>query len=308
LKQGGGLVALGALALAGAAALVDSRAKRAEKMYPAKGRFVSAGGARLHYIEKGQGQPVVFLHGNGAMVHDLVISGIIERTALRYRAIAFDRLGFGHSDRPRERNWTAVAQASILPEAFKLLGIERPIVVGHSWGTLVALALGLDHPRSVSGLVLVSGYYYPTPRMDGVLAIPAATPMLGDLLNHTLTPFIGEAIAPRLIDKMFSPQGVSPKFTKEFPVALTLRPSQIKAFAEDASHMVAAAEALSPRYNRFSRQQPFLPAMRTRSSVTVRRNDCTARLPAAGSISSPGAVTWCTTSPRSGSCAQSTWC
>jgi pimeloyl-ACP methyl ester carboxylesterase len=236
------------MALAGAAALVQRQARQAEAVHPPRGRFVTAGGARLHYIEKGRGRPVVFLHGNGAMVEDLLISGVIDKAARSYRAIAFDRPGFGYSERPRGRHWTAAAQAGILPEAFRQLGIERPILVAHSWGTLVALALAIGHPRQVAGLVLVSGYYYPTPRRDVALFSPPAIPLVGDLLNHTVGPFVGEAIAPKLIEKMFSPQGVSPRFAAEFPLALTLRPAQIRAFAEDSAHMIAAAEALSERY------------------------------------------------------------
>jgi pimeloyl-ACP methyl ester carboxylesterase len=244
----GGLLALAGMALAGAATLVQRQSRQAERAYPPRGQFVTAGGARLHYVARGRGRPVVFLHGNGAMVEDLLISGILDQAAHRYRAVAFDRPGFGHSERPRGRQWTASAQASILPEAFRLLDIERPIVVGHSWGTLVALALGLDYPQQVSGLVLISGYYYPSPRVDVALFSPPAIPLLGDLLNHTVTPFIGEAIAPKLIEKMFAPQGVSPRFANQFPVALTLRPSQIRAFTEDSAHMVTAAGILGERY------------------------------------------------------------
>jgi pimeloyl-ACP methyl ester carboxylesterase len=244
----GSLIAVAGVALAGAAVIVQRHANAAERRYPPLGRFVTAGGARLHYVEQGRGQPVVFLHGNGAMVADMLISGVMGQVSRHYRAIAFDRPGFGHSDRPRGRNWTAAAQASILPEAFRLLGIERPIVVGHSWGTLVALALALDHARHVSGLVLVSGYYYPTPRKDVALFSVPAIPVIGDLLRHTVAPLIGEAMAPGLIERMFSPQGVSPRFAHEFPVGLTVRPSQIRAFSEDSSHMIAAAERLSGRY------------------------------------------------------------
>jgi len=183
------------MALAGAATLVQRQSHKAERAYPPRGQFVTAGGVRLHYVAKGSGRPVVFLHGNGAMVEDRVISGVLEQAAHRCRAIAVDRPCFGHSERPRGRHWTASAQASVLPAAFRLLGIERPIVVGHSWGTLVALALGLDYPQQVSGLVLISGYYYPTPRADVALFSPSAIPALGDLLNHTVTPFIGEAMA-----------------------------------------------------------------------------------------------------------------
>jgi len=242
------LIGVAGVALVGAAVITHRHARDAERRHPPLGRFVTAGGARLHYVERGRGQPVVFLHGNGAMVEDLLISGVIDRTARRYRAIALDRPGFGHSDRPRGRNWTATAQASILPEVFRLLGIERPIVVGHSWGTLVALALALDHPRHVSGLVLASGYYYPTPRKDAALFSVPAIPVVGDLLRHTVAPLIGEAMAPRLIEGMFSPQGVSPRFAEQFPVALTVRPSQIRAFSEDAAHMIPAAQMLSGRY------------------------------------------------------------
>jgi pimeloyl-ACP methyl ester carboxylesterase len=244
----GGLIGVAGIGLAGAAAIAQRHAAEAEGRYPPLGRFISAGGTRLHYIESGKGRPVVFLHGNSTMLEDLLISGVLEQTARTYRAVAFDRPGFGHSERPRGRNWTAAAQASVLVAAFKLLGIERPVVVAHSWGTLVALALALDHVRHVSGLVLVSGYYYPTPRKDVVVFSVPAIPVLGDLLRHTVVPLIGEAIAPRLIQRMFSPQGVSPRFAEQFPIALTLRPSQIRAFAEDTAQMIGTAEMLSERY------------------------------------------------------------
>jgi pimeloyl-ACP methyl ester carboxylesterase len=246
--KAGGLVALAGMALAGTAAIVHARARKAEQTHTPLGKFIVSKGVRLHYVEKGQGRPVVLLHGNGGMIHDLLISRVIDRAAQQYHVIAIDRPGFGHSERPRGRNWTATAQASLLPEMFRLLGLERPIVVGHSWGTLVALALALDQPRTVSGTVLVSGYYYPSARVDSALLSPAALPVLGDLLNHTVNPLIGEAMAPGLIKRMFSPQPVSPRFAREFPVALTVRPSQIRAYAEDTAHMPAAAEALSPRY------------------------------------------------------------
>ena len=244
----GGLAGLVAAGLAGAAWISYRQARNAERRHPPLGRFVTVKGVRLHYVERGRGPAVVFLHGNGAMVDDFIISGVFGLAAEKYRAIVFDRPGFGHSERPSNRRWTASAQASLLPEMFKLLGIDRAIVVGHSWGTLVALALALDYPRLVSGLVLASGYYFPTPRADVVLLSPPAIPLVGTVISHTVAPFIGEAIAPKVIATMFSPQGVSPRFAAQYPLALALRPSQIQALSEDTSHLVAAAEALSPRY------------------------------------------------------------
>jgi len=183
------------------------------------------------------------------MVEDIVISGVLAAAAERsYRAVAIDRPGFGHSERPRGTAWSAAAQARLLPHVFAHLGIERPIVVGHSLGTMVALALALDYPDLVSGLVLASGYYYPTGRTDVLLVTPPATPILGDLLCYTVAPLVGEAMAPRLIKKMFSPQAVPARFHNQFPYGLMLRPSQIRAASKDATHMIPDATAMADRY------------------------------------------------------------
>ena len=248
-KRQSSILGVAALALAGSAILVNRRAAKAEREHLPKGSFVTTDGVRLHYLERGHGQPVVFLHGNGAMIEDMLISGVLDHAACDYRVIAFDRPGFGHSERPRDRSWTAAGQAALLAKALSQLGIERPIVVGHSWGTLVALALALDHPQSVAGLVLASGYYFPTARADVALFSPPSIPLLGDAISYTVAPLIGELMGPPLIKKMFAPQPVSPRFEREFPLALTLRPSQIKAFSQDSSHMVTAAGQLSPRYS-----------------------------------------------------------
>ena len=73
-------------------------------------------------------------------------------------------------------------------------------------------------------------------------------PIVGDVISYTVAPIIGEAIGWPLITKMFAPQLVSPQFEREFPMPLALRPSQIKAFSQDTSHMITAAQQLSPRY------------------------------------------------------------
>ena len=244
----GGMAAVGAMALAGAAVIVNRQSAKVERANPPRGSFVTSAGVRLHYVERGQGRPVVFLHGNGMMVEDMLISGVFGATAGLFRAIAIDRPGFGHSERPRGTTWTAAAQAALLPRAFALLGIDKPIVVGHSLGTMVALALALNHPDQVGGLVLASGYYYPTARADVVMVSPTAAPILGDLLCYTVAPLIGEVMAPRMIKKMLSPQPVPARFERHFPVGLMLRPSQISAATKDATHMIPDAYGMSSRY------------------------------------------------------------
>jgi pimeloyl-ACP methyl ester carboxylesterase len=243
----GGALLASAVALGAAALFTRVRARKAERAHPPRGRFIEIDGVRIHYLERGDGPVVVLLHGNGAMVEDYEISGVLDLAARDHRVIAFDRPGFGYTDRPCRQLWTHTAQAELLHRAFTELGIKRPIVVGHSWGTLVALALALEHPTDVGGLVLLSGYYFPTTRADVVLLSPPAIPIVGDVMRYTISPLIGRLSAPKLIRKIFSPAPVTGRFAAEFPIELMLRPSQIRASAADTALMIPAATAISER-------------------------------------------------------------
>ncbi len=244
------LKALGltALALGGLAVANTLAARAAERRYPPEGRFLTVDGVRLHYMEAGEGPPVVLLHGNVSALGDSLASGLFQRLARTHRVIAFDRPGMGHSDRPRDREWTPEDQADLLTRAFDALNIENAVVVGHSYATLVALALALDHRRAVKGLVLMAGYYFPTKRVDAALVAPVATPVLGDLLRYTLSPPVSMAMMPAMLKTLFSPRPVPDHLTESFPAALTIRPSQLRANAQDGVTMVPAAERLQHRY------------------------------------------------------------
>src|SRR5436190_16479697 len=156
-----------AAAVLAAAAFVNWwLAKKAERENPPQGRFLEIDGVHLHYVERGTGEPLVLLHGNGSMIQDFESSGLIELASQDYRTIVFDRPGFGHSTRPRNVIWTPQAQADLFNKALVRLNVDRAIVLGHSWGASVAIALATRHPSMVSALVLASGYYFPTARAD----------------------------------------------------------------------------------------------------------------------------------------------
>jgi len=222
-------------------------AKKAEQRNPPKGRFITVNGTRLHYVERGSGKPLVLLHGNGSMIEDFQSSGLIDLAAKKYRVIAFDRPGFGHSERPRSTVWTPEAQADLINAALKRIGVQRAIILGHSWGTLVALALAVKHPQLVQALVLASGYYYPKPRTDVVILSPPAIPLFGDILSHTLSPLLSRLMWPLLLRKIFGPNQVPEKF-HGFPEEMAVRPSQIRASAAESALMLPAAHQLQKRY------------------------------------------------------------
>ena len=220
----------------GIVALINGAfARRAETHNPPKGKFVEVDGLRLHYMEKGTGSPVVLLHGNQAMADDFEISGAFDLIAEKHRVIALDRPGFGYSDRPRETVWTPSAQADLIRKAFIKLGVEKPVLVGHSWGTLVALAYAIEHPAETGGLLLLSGYYFPSKRLDAVFASLPAIPIIGDLLRYTFWPLFGWLAGPLLLKTVFAPSNVPERFKREFPISMALRPSQIRATAGDSS-------------------------------------------------------------------------
>jgi hypothetical protein len=112
----------------------------------------------------------------------------------------------------------------------------------------VALALAERHSADVAGLVLLSGYYFPTPRLDALLVAPAAVPVLGDILRHTISPVFGWLNMPLMKRIMFAPAPLTERFKREYSTALALRPSQLRATAADGALMMSDAKALSARY------------------------------------------------------------
>ena len=239
---------LSSAALAATAAWTALKAKRAEQNNPPKGAFVQVDGVRLHYLERGIGSPVVLLHGNVVRLEDFIASGLIDRLAEHHRVIAFDRPGFGHSERPRDRLWTADAQAALLQKAFVQLAIEQPIVLGHSWGALVALALALHKSAAVRKLVLISGYYFPTLRIDAPVFATPAIPVVGDMMRYTVSAVFARLALNRTVKAMFAPQAVPAAFLPTLAREMLVRPSQIRANAEDAAFMIPTAVSLRERY------------------------------------------------------------
>ena len=202
---------------------------------------------RLHYVERGEGPPLVLLHGNGSMIQELQLSGLFELAAARYRVIALDRPGYGHSTRPRRQWWGPPAQAALLRSMLARLGIERPIVFGHSFGAMVAMSYALEYPAATRSIVLASGYYFPTARLDLPLMAPPAIPLLGDVMRHTISPLIGRLLWPFMLRKVFSPAPV-PHYFQRFPTWMALRPSQLRASAEEAALLLPAAMHLQKKY------------------------------------------------------------
>ncbi len=245
-------VAIGAAAVAALGALAafnQGRARRAERDNPPLGRFLEVDGVRLHVLERGTGTPLVLLHGNGGMIQDFLSSGLVDEAARQHRVIVFDRPGYGYSDRPRGRLWTPTAQADLLAAALRQMGVTGATVLGHSWAGAIAVALADRHPDVANALVLEGGYFYPSVRLDvGPMSIPAI-PGLGDAIRHTVAPPISRLLWPLMKRKIFGPAPTPDSF-RRFPREMALRPSQLRASAEETALMIPCAAAARARYAR----------------------------------------------------------
>jgi pimeloyl-ACP methyl ester carboxylesterase len=158
-----------------------------------------------------------------------------------------------YSDRGKGRLVVLLHGNAVTGDDYNTSCVAEPaVVVGHSWGTLVALAFAERHPGSAAGLVLLSGYYFPAPRVDALLVAPAAVPVLGDLLRHTVSPVFGWLTMPLMKRAMFAPAPMTPRFKNEYSTALALRPSQLRATASDGALMMSDAKQLSARYGELS--------------------------------------------------------
>jgi pimeloyl-ACP methyl ester carboxylesterase len=244
----------GVVLLGASAYLTRRKTRQAVEKNPPQGRFVVADGIRLHYTEHGDPTrpPVVLVHGNGAMAREMELSGLVERLTPGFRVIVFDRPGYGHSERPNGRDYDPQAQAQLLLRALDALGISHPTVLGHSWGAMVAMAMARARPERIRAVVLVSGYYTPSLRLDAPLLGAPALPAIGTLMRHTVSPLIGRLLWPLMVRRIFAPDRVTERFQREYPVWMSLRPSQLLASAAEAGMMPLQAVTLKRREEELS--------------------------------------------------------
>jgi pimeloyl-ACP methyl ester carboxylesterase len=246
-----GALLLGTAATLGAAALyVGARSRAAEAAHPPAGKFIEVDGVRLHVAERGvpTGRPLVLLHGLAMLAEDFLASPFLELAARDHRILVFDRPGYGYSERPDDRDWTPREQARLIARAWRRMGVERPVVVGHSFGTSLAMALALDRPDLVAGIVLLSGYYYPTTRFDFPAMAAADVPVIGTVHRHTLQPILMQVTAPAFFEWFFAPNPVPQRFRERFPTGLAFRPEPLRANGEDAGLFRPWLREVMPRY------------------------------------------------------------
>ncbi len=194
----------------------------------------------------GDGPPVILLHGASGNFLDWTF-GRFNELAKTHRVLAFDRPGLGFSD-PAESP-SLSDQAALMRKAAGKLGMERAIVVGHSFGGAVALAWALDAPETVSGLLLLSAPSMLWPGTAGRLYDLANTPVLGFAFSR-LIPFLAtENRIQQAVDTIFEPQPMPEGYIKFVRSILSANPTRYRTNAIQVATLKPQIAKMIPRYS-----------------------------------------------------------
>jgi pimeloyl-ACP methyl ester carboxylesterase len=245
------LLLLALLAVAVVQYRAGTRERAAEAAYPPLGQFVEVEGLRIHALvtgpEDGSVPDLVLIHGSSGNLRDFTFS-FIDRVKDRYRVIALDRPGMGHSDALPRGTEGIHDQARVLQKAAAALGAARPIVLGQSYGGAVALAWGVDAPDTLAALVTLGGPSHPwnTP-LEPYYKLTSHP--LGQLLVvPIITAIYTQNQVDEALEEVFAPQPVPPGYAEGFGVPLTLTRDRIRVNARHRALIAGEIDALHLRY------------------------------------------------------------
>lgn len=218
-------------------------AKQAEIAVPQAGQIMPVSEGAIHFVELGDpnAPPLVLIHGLSGQLQHFTYA-MAQDLARDFRVIVPDRPGCGYSRRDRDDLADPSAQARMLWQFLDAVVVTRPIVVGHSLGGAVALAMALDRPGQIKALGLIAPLTHPTPDApDSFKGLRVHSPWLRRFLGHTLAVPMAERTAETVLEQVFTPDPCPSDFLTDAGAALGLRP---QAYISASADLVAAETAM----------------------------------------------------------------
>ena len=127
--------------------------------FPFRSRFLEVmPGRRVHYVDEGQGDVILFVHGTPTWSFEW--RHCIRELSRTHRCIAMDNLGFGLSDRPRDFDYTPESHARVLRAFVERIGVRDITLVVHDFGGPIGLPLALEQPSVVRRLVVLNSWMW----------------------------------------------------------------------------------------------------------------------------------------------------
>jgi pimeloyl-ACP methyl ester carboxylesterase len=160
--------------------------------------FIELNGVRHHYVSKGEGPPVVLIHGLGGTLHYWY--GVMENLSLHHHVVALDLRGHGRSDGTKGQ-FTIDTWAQDVEALISALELPPLTLVGHSMGTLVAQQLAVSRPEAVDNLVLSGGISWFEPPQRKAYE-QRAEAVEADGMDALADDWVAGALAPRTHAKL----------------------------------------------------------------------------------------------------------
>ncbi len=222
--------------------------RKVEARYPPIGEFVTVDGAAQHFVQKGEGKPVLMIHGASANAREYLITLTPHLSDEPLSLFMADRTGHGYSERVEDGKALAV-QAATLAKAVEARASEPMVVVGHSFGGAVALRFALDYPDRVKALVLIAPVTHDWG--DGGVTWYnqiAALPAIGHVFSQ-FAPLVGPDTARGSLKSLFSPAPPPEGYADRMGVDLLFRPPVFRNNARDMIDLKAQLAVQEKRYS-----------------------------------------------------------
>lgn len=211
-------------------------ARRAERRVPPLGSVTPVSGARLHVAEAGdghEGPAIVLIHGLAAQMRSLSWP-LFHRLSDDFHVLAVDRPGSGYSTREPGLAPGIRGDAGAIAELLAQRGVERALVVGHSLGGAVALALAVHHPERVGGLALVAPLTHVVDEVPAVFrSLEVYSRGLRNVLSWTVAVPAVRLLQDRVLGEIFHPEPVHPDFGTLGGGLLSRRPASFRTASTD---------------------------------------------------------------------------
>ncbi|MGD0640732.1 MAG: alpha/beta fold hydrolase [Roseiarcus sp.] len=249
-----GLIGLAVACVVGLFLFTFVETRRIERRFPPVGELIDTGGGAIHVVERAPDVPergaVLLVHGASGNFADMSVALADRLAALGFRVFSVDRPGHGWSARPPGREASSPErQAQMLREALARRGVDQAIVVVHSLAGVLGLAMALNAPEFVRGLVLLAPVSHPWPGGVAWYYTLAASRTLGPPFRRLIVLPAGLASMRAGLRGVFEPSPTPPDYIDKTRLPLVLRPLHFQANAEDVVDTEAYVAALSPRYS-----------------------------------------------------------
>ncbi|WP_300552239.1 alpha/beta hydrolase [Maricaulis sp.] len=222
---------------------------KVEEALPPAGRKTAVAGGEIHFVEAGEGQPIVMIHGLAGNLHNFTYA-MTGALAKDYRVIALDRPGCGYSTRENDDRARLPQQAAMVAEFLEREGIENPLVVGHSLGGALSLFLALNHPERVGGLAMIAPLTAVQDDAPGAFdSLNIANPGVRRLVAGTLAVPMTIRNGDKALGEVFGPEAAPEDFRTRGGSLLSLRPEAFYVAATDLHAVPPEMRQVQARYS-----------------------------------------------------------